>query len=242
MTRIKNFASRYAPTFVVAFICLGGTATAASLITGDNIVDGSVTGADIKRGSVSHRKLSEGVWKKIKHADSRATGARGHTGSVGPPGTQGAKGDTGAAGAVGAAGAFVVKDANDVTAGTLLGSVTTLNLTFDFAGHTFTANASSGAPNLPHATFRFLTNDCTGPPLTTAIAPLQTALRSDPGDPGVYVMTGAASTQTVQSGLNGAGGCSNANTFVLDVYSIRQLAADELPPTLTGPLHWVPAG
>ena len=240
MTRIKNFASRYAPAFVVAFICLGGSATAASVITGQNIADHSVTGADIARGSISHRKLSDGVWTKIKRADSRARGATGHTGAIGPAGPQGAKGDAGAAGA---AGAFVLKDANDVTAGTLLGPVTTTALTFDFGGRTFAADATSGASTTPRTIFRYVTNDCTGPPLTTVSAPMQTALRSSTIDPNFYEAVGTVATTTVNSGLIVSGGaCSNANTFVLDVYSVRQLTADEIPATLTGPLHFVPAG
>jgi hypothetical protein len=95
--------ARQSPALVVATIALcvalTGTAvaTTAVLITGKQIKDGSVTGADIKNGSLGVVDLSKS-----------ARGARGAQGIQGVPGPQGAKGDTGAAGVAGSARAYAL--------------------------------------------------------------------------------------------------------------------------------------
>jgi hypothetical protein len=84
---------RMSPAFVVAvialFVSLSGAAvaTTSALISGVNIKNGTITGADVKD-------------KSLRPADFRGS-VRGPAGAAGPAGPQGQKGDAGAAGAKG---------------------------------------------------------------------------------------------------------------------------------------------
>ena len=80
-------------------ISLTGTATAATvtLITGRDVKDGSLTGADVRNHSVGLRDLSA-------QAVATLHGARGDSGAVGPQGAPGAVGAQGPAGSQGEAG------------------------------------------------------------------------------------------------------------------------------------------
>src|SRR5215210_7685720 len=69
VTRLKHYLGRNAIAFAALFIALGGTATAASYITSQDIVDNSITGADIKRGSVRGSDLRD---NSVTGADIRA--------------------------------------------------------------------------------------------------------------------------------------------------------------------------
>lgn len=75
-----------------AVVATAATGTAAKLITGKNIKDGTVAARD----------LTPAVRAKL--AKVGPTGARGATGALGATGARGARGATGAAGAAGAAG------------------------------------------------------------------------------------------------------------------------------------------
>ncbi|MEZ5081038.1 MAG: hypothetical protein R2878_10380 [Thermoleophilia bacterium] len=83
----------------------GGAATGARLITGKQIQDGSITGQDIRNGSIGAGELSASVRRAIRAGGGRgpagATGATGAQGPAGPQGASGPKGDTGATGATG---------------------------------------------------------------------------------------------------------------------------------------------
>ncbi|MEV4423254.1 hypothetical protein AB0L40_25255 [Patulibacter sp. NPDC049589] len=92
------------------FLALGGTATAAKLITGAQIKNSSVTGADLKNSSVTgadvkNRSLtaSDLSAATVKSLAGKA-GPTGATGAVGPAGPGGPAGPAGAAGAPGAQG------------------------------------------------------------------------------------------------------------------------------------------
>jgi hypothetical protein len=73
------------------FLALGGTSYAALQITGENVRNGSLTGADIKKHSVQLNRL-------------RARLPQGSKGDQGPKGDQGATGAPGPKGATGAPG------------------------------------------------------------------------------------------------------------------------------------------
>lgn len=77
----------------------GGTATAAKLITGKQIKNGSLTSVDVKKGSLGADRLSAAARKSLSSA-----AAAGAAGPVGPAGAAGAKGETGAQGVPGAQG------------------------------------------------------------------------------------------------------------------------------------------
>jgi len=102
--------AQLAAAVAVLVLALGGTATAARLITGAQIKDGSITGRDIKNGSIGATDLRGDAANALRGRDglrgeTGATGAKGDAGAVGPKGDTGAQGASGAKGDVGAPGA-----------------------------------------------------------------------------------------------------------------------------------------
>ena len=79
-------------TLALLLACAGSASAAKQLITGRDIKNASITGVDIKKGSVPLDKL-------------RGTLRPGPSGATGPQGATGARGETGAKGETGAAGA-----------------------------------------------------------------------------------------------------------------------------------------
>jgi hypothetical protein len=94
---------RPSPSMLVAlvalFVALTSSATAAVIITGKNVKDGSLTGKDLKKRSITADRLAANVL-----AGSARPGAAGPQGAVGATGSAGANGADGAAGAQGATG------------------------------------------------------------------------------------------------------------------------------------------
>jgi hypothetical protein len=94
-------------TVAVAAVVSGAmsvsVAGAATLITGANVKNGSLTGLDIKDGSIGVKDLAKSA--KPKNGKNGTIGANGTNGTNGANGASGAKGDTGAAGAKGDTGA-----------------------------------------------------------------------------------------------------------------------------------------
>lgn len=87
------------------FVALGGSATAAILITGKNVKNGSLTGADIKDDSVGGVDIKDGdLLAKDFAAGQLPTGAPGPKGETGEPGPKGDPGSQGPQGPQGSAG------------------------------------------------------------------------------------------------------------------------------------------
>jgi hypothetical protein len=101
------------PALVVAFAALfaatSGTAVAAKLITGKQIANNSIGGADVKNGSLQAKDLSA----KARAALQGAAGPQGATGPAGPKGADGAPGAPGAVGAPGLSGREIVVAQSD---------------------------------------------------------------------------------------------------------------------------------
>lgn len=99
--------SRNAAVLLVAGLLLvlsaGAGATAALVITGKQIKDGTVTGKDIKNRSLAAKDLKRSTKLKLR-------GARGATGATGPAGPAGAAGLPGLPGMPGLSGFNVVTD------------------------------------------------------------------------------------------------------------------------------------
>jgi hypothetical protein len=82
---------------LAVFVALGGSSYAAIKVTGKNVTNGSLTGADIKKHSVQLNRLRE----SLPPGDQGAKGDQGPKGDQGIPGLkgdqgiQGLKGDTG---------------------------------------------------------------------------------------------------------------------------------------------------
>jgi len=100
---MKRFSLTRTRTTIVlaalaAFVLIGGSATAAKLITGRQIANGTITGADIKKGSLGTKQLSRAAIRTLqtgKPGPRGATGATGPQGPAGPAGAPGAKGEQG---------------------------------------------------------------------------------------------------------------------------------------------------
>src|SRR4051812_34280176 len=90
---------------VAATSILGGvgTATAAHLVSSDDVRDRSLRGRDIAQNAIYSANLSEGLRKAIfnREANSLTPGPKGAKGDAGERGPVGAKGDTGPQGSAG---------------------------------------------------------------------------------------------------------------------------------------------
>ncbi len=81
--------------FVMLLALVGaGSATAAKMITGKEIANGTVTGADVMKGTLKAKHLTAGAQESLKGA----TGPAGPAGPAGPGGPQGAPGPAGSDG------------------------------------------------------------------------------------------------------------------------------------------------
>lgn len=101
---------------VTALVVGGGTATAAQLVTGEDVQNGSLTNADVKNESLTHRDIenesllsrdiqnghvrNEDLSPRLQDKLERRTraGTQGPAGPKGEPGPAGAKGEDGVSG------------------------------------------------------------------------------------------------------------------------------------------------
>ena len=79
-------------------LAMGGSATAAAVITGKQIKDNTVTSKDIKNGSLQVKDFKASEAAKLR-GPAGANGTNGATGAAGTPGAAGAAGAAGAPGA-----------------------------------------------------------------------------------------------------------------------------------------------
>jgi hypothetical protein len=83
------------------FVALGGSATAATLITGATIKNGTITGKDLKGSTLNGSQFKNGslgssdLGKSTKASLKGTQGDRGPAGQAGTPGGQGAPGPNG---------------------------------------------------------------------------------------------------------------------------------------------------
>jgi len=86
----------YANTMATIALCLAvsGTAYAATVITGANVKDGSLTSLDVKAASLTAADLAKSAGPKFvgDTGNTGTTGAKGATGLAGPDGPQGPRG------------------------------------------------------------------------------------------------------------------------------------------------------
>jgi hypothetical protein len=223
-------------------------------VLSQDIRDGHVRSSDIQNGGVHAEDLSADLRAQVAGGAAGKDGAKGADGAQGPAGSgggaqgeKGEKGEKGDTGAIGAPGGFVVKDVTDTTAGTLLsiGSPGTQLLTFYFEGRSFSANAATGALALPKVTFYYDGAGCTGGRFVFSRANLQqTALSSSEATDSSIYEYGPTSTADIKSywspGMFGPGSCQSL-AFSQAMISMTALSAGDTPPTLTGPLSFVPA-
>jgi hypothetical protein len=104
---------RPSPSMVVActavVLACGGSAAAATLITGAQIKDSSLTGADIRDGSLTRSDLAAEAQTSAvgKRGPRGRRGPRGLRGPAGQPGANGINGTNGVNGAPGAPGSAI---------------------------------------------------------------------------------------------------------------------------------------
>ncbi|EHN11651.1 hypothetical protein PAI11_14560 [Patulibacter medicamentivorans] len=109
-------------------LALGGTATAAKLITGGDIKNNSITGKDVKSRSLALSDLSTSARKALRGQTGPAGPAGPAGGPVGPKGDTGAAGPAGPAGPSGTSSAFANAVASHVVQGAGTRVVQTLSL------------------------------------------------------------------------------------------------------------------
>ena len=95
-----------AVAYLALFAALGGSAYAATTVTGKDIRDGTVTGRDVKNHSLGTNKLSATALGSLAGQPGPAgpqgpKGDRGERGPAGPVGLTGPKGETGPQGTPG---------------------------------------------------------------------------------------------------------------------------------------------
>jgi hypothetical protein len=99
---LKRLSRRHstAVAYLALFAALGGSAYAAVTVTGKNIKDGTVTGRDVKNRSLGTSKLSPSAVSSLtgKPGPAGPQGEKGAPGPAGPQGDRGAPGPTGLAG------------------------------------------------------------------------------------------------------------------------------------------------
>lgn len=132
----------------------GAFAANKVLVKGGNVVDGSLTGKDIKNGSIQQIDLSSSLRSKIARIGTGSTGSgtqgvQGAPGAQGPPGPQGAPGITAAASskltaakAIGTTATELI--AQDTATGGYTG-VATVEVTGNSNGATVTCSLKIGA-------------------------------------------------------------------------------------------------
>jgi Collagen triple helix repeat (20 copies) len=105
---LKRLSRRHgtAVAYLALFAALGGSAYAAVTVTGKNIKDGTVTGRDVKNRSLGTGKLSASAVSSLvgKPGPAGPIGQIGEPGPVGPTGPPGPTGEPGPAGPQGAQG------------------------------------------------------------------------------------------------------------------------------------------
>jgi Collagen triple helix repeat (20 copies) len=89
-----------AVAYLALFAALGGSAYAAVTVTGKNIKDGTVTGRDVKSRSLGTNKLSASALGSLngERGPAGPQGEKGDQGPAGPTGPAGPKGEAGPAG------------------------------------------------------------------------------------------------------------------------------------------------
>lgn len=87
-------------TAVAVLACAGTTATAASLIDGGDVRNGSLTGADVRDRSLRGADIAKGTIPADRLTKAARAGLRGPAGAPGAPGAQGAPGPSGVAAVV----------------------------------------------------------------------------------------------------------------------------------------------
>jgi hypothetical protein len=113
---------------ICLFVVLGGTATAAVLITGRDVRDNSLTGADVRNGSLNSADIRNGALLAADFAPgvlpaAGRAGATGATGPAGPQGERGPQGDRGLQGERGADGAAGVPGTPGTSGGSIIARI-----------------------------------------------------------------------------------------------------------------------
>jgi len=127
---IRTHIRRPRASLVIAslalFVALGGSATAATLITGAKVKNGTITGKDIKGSSLTGAKVKNGSLSSSDLSTAAKSGLKGAKGDQGPAGQTGPAGAPGAQGPRGIVSPRVQtlggKDINDGPAQTVLTS------------------------------------------------------------------------------------------------------------------------
>jgi hypothetical protein len=218
----------------VAFVAVGGPATAKRFIDGGDIAPGTVGKRQLAKGAVTLRKISRRARRALR-------GARGATGPAGP------QGPAGAAGARGPAGAFRFVDRNGTVVGDAFGYfsgiypevMTSAGVVIVWDNDATNANAASIVPGVLY--YQQLACAGTAYMTTGGAFPLEFGvILESPAVPGSTVYKGVGSPQTfTYASYRTAAGCTTASASISNAYEAQ--AATTVPAVIK-PLHQVPVG
>lgn len=153
---LKSSAGFVVLIVVGLILAAAGTATAAKLITGDDIKDGTITSADIKNGTIQGKDIKKGTIAEKRLSDE----VKAKLNSGGPQGATGPKGDQGAP----APGGFIVKDGDGNTVDGIV-SVGPYDWSFFWREVDGALWQYAWDGTLSSATIYYTGEDCTGNPL-----------------------------------------------------------------------------
>jgi Collagen triple helix repeat (20 copies) len=153
MQRLRSF--RPSPGLVVAIAAVVltsvGSATAAHLITGEQIKDGSIASRDIKNGSLTNADFKSGLrtGPRGPEGPAGAAGPRGARGDDGDDGQDGADGEDGADGFGGLAHAQSVDTFGDGTADITEAQCATSDSWYPTGGSAWAVDHATGSTDHP---------------------------------------------------------------------------------------------
>ena len=231
----KSSAGLVALLVVGLVIAAGGAATAAKLITGKDIKNGSITSADMKNGTIKGKDIKPGTISEKQLSGKvidrlNSGGTQGPQGPKGDPGPQGPKGDTGPQGPKGdpgtpAPGGFIVKDGD----GNTVDGFVSPGLTRVVGGGLWDYKWDGDV--YPNIELSFTTADCTGTPYGYGNAGPQPRFTAANGIS--YRYQGAQQTLPENSWLSTGGQCNPSGGFASPK---TELVPVDAPPALKGPL------
>lgn len=157
-THILNHVRRVRPTAVLAalalFAALGGTATAATLITGATIKNGSVTGKDLKNSTLTGSKVKNGSLRAASLGASARPSLKGASGEAGPAGPGGSAGGPGVPGPNGVKAPQTATASSNISAGNVDTKI--VEKAVPAGGYLVTAKGYLFAPDVSQVTCRLL--------------------------------------------------------------------------------------
>jgi len=139
------------------FVALGGSATAATLITGAQVRNGSISGKDVRNSSVTGVDVKNGALGSADFGKSTKASAKGARGEQGPAGQAGSAGGQGAPGPDGVAAPQTATASANINAGGLDSQI--LSKVVPAGGYMVSVKGYMFSPDISQVTCRLFNGD-----------------------------------------------------------------------------------